>query len=61
VHADLDTALIEIAEEIKLDWPEFLPVERIKAGMREAALGFLVLVGLVALGGLFLLSPTLLR
>ena len=33
------------------DWPEFLPMERIKAVITEIALGFLLLAGLVALCG----------
>ena len=47
---DLDRALAEAAEEMDFDWPEFLPVERIKAGIK-IALGFLLLAGLVALCG----------
>jgi hypothetical protein len=46
---DLDRALVEAAEEIEIDWPESLPVERIKAGVTEIALGFLLLAGLLAM------------
>jgi hypothetical protein len=46
---DLDRVLVEAAEEIEFDWPEFLPVERIKAGITEIALGFLLFAGLVGL------------
>ena len=46
---DLDRALVEAAEEIEFDWPEFLPVERIKAGITEIALGFLLFAALIAL------------
>ena len=48
---DLDRALAEAAEEMDFDWPEFLPVERIKGGITEIALGFLLLAGLVAFCG----------
>jgi hypothetical protein len=50
--SDLDRALIEAAEEMSFDWPEFLPVERI-TGM---ALASLLFAGLVALGHFFFLS-----
>jgi hypothetical protein len=45
---DLDRALVEAAEQMKFDWPEFLPVERVKAGISEIALGFLLFAALVA-------------
>ena len=45
---DLDRALVEIAEEVQFDWPEFLPVGRIEAGITEIALTFLFLAGLFA-------------
>ena len=45
---DLERALAEAAEEMDFDWPEFLPVERIKAGITVIVLGFLLLAGLVA-------------
>ena len=48
VPHDLDRALAEAAEEMDFDWPEFLPVERIKAGITVIVLGFLLLAGLVA-------------
>ena len=44
---DLDRALVEAAEEIEIDWPESLPVEQIKAGVTEIALGFLLCAGLL--------------
>jgi hypothetical protein len=40
--------LVEAAEEMKFDWPEFLPMERIKAGIRDIALGLLLCAALVA-------------
>jgi hypothetical protein len=46
---DLDRALVEAAEEIEFDWPEFLPAGRIKAGITEIALGFLLFAALVAI------------
>jgi hypothetical protein len=45
---DLDRALAEAAKEMDFDWPEFLPVKRIKAGITVIVLGFLLLAGLVA-------------
>jgi hypothetical protein len=57
---DIHRVLVEAAEEMDFDWPEFLTVERIKNGMAEVALGFLVLAGLTALGWLVLLPPTFL-
>jgi hypothetical protein len=45
---DLDRALAEAAQEMKFDWPEFLPIERIKAGMVEIAFGLLLFAALVA-------------
>jgi hypothetical protein len=44
----LDEELVEVSEKIKFDWPEFLPVERIKAGIMESALGLIVFAALVA-------------
>jgi hypothetical protein len=40
--------LDEVAEEIEIDWPEFLPVERIAPGIMKIALGSLLFIGLVA-------------
>ena len=48
--SDLDRALVEAAEEMSFNWPEFLPVERIKTGIGEIALASLLSAGLVALG-----------
>lgn len=39
--------LDEVAEEIEVDWPEFLPVERIAAGIMKIAFGSLLFIGLV--------------
>ena len=46
-HA-LDRGLVELSEEIQFDWPEFLPVERIKAGITEIAVGLIVFAALIA-------------
>jgi hypothetical protein len=46
---DLDRALVEAAEEMEFDLPEYLPVERIKAGITEIAVGFLLFAGLAGL------------
>ena len=43
----LDREFVDICEEMKFDWPEFLPVERIKAGITEIALGLIVFAALV--------------
>ena len=53
---DLDRALVEAAQEIEFDWSEFLPAERIKAGIMEIALGFLLFAGLVASCGFHFVS-----
>jgi hypothetical protein len=45
----LDRALVEMVEEIEIDWPEFLPMERIRPGITEVAFGLLLVIGLVAL------------
>jgi hypothetical protein len=45
---DLERALAEAAEEMDFDCPEFLPVERIKDGITEIVLGFLLVAGLLA-------------
>ena len=47
---DLDGALAEAAKEINVDWPEFLPVQRLKAGMAKTALRLLLLAGVFAPG-----------
>ena len=44
-HA-LDRTLIEASEKTR-DWTQFLPIERIKMGLTEIALGLLVFVTLV--------------
>src|SRR5215472_4769867 len=43
----LDGELLEVSE-IRFDWPQFLPGERIKAGLTEIALGLTMFVALVA-------------
>jgi hypothetical protein len=45
-HA-LDRTLIEASEQTR-DWTQFLPIERIKRGLTEIALGLLAFVALVA-------------
>jgi len=45
--SDLDRALLE---EISFNWPEFLPVERIEAGIAQMVLGLLLFAGLLAFG-----------
>ena len=43
-----DREIVEIVKEIKIDWPEFPPVERIKAGITEIAVGLILFAALVA-------------
>ena len=43
----LDGELLEVSE-IGFDWPQFLPVERIKAGLTEIALGLTMFAAPVA-------------
>lgn len=48
---DLDDAFEAMTEEMKFDWPEFSPVDRIKAGLIQSTLGLLLfLVFIVATG-----------
>ena len=48
VQYDLDRALLEAAEELDFNWPEFLPVERITRGITEIALGCALVAGAAA-------------
>ena len=48
-QVDLDTALVAMAEEMEFDWPELLPVERIKAGLSKVVFGSGLIVGLIGL------------
>jgi hypothetical protein len=43
-----DVELVEVSEKIKFDWPEFLPVERIKAGITEIFIGSIAFAAIVA-------------
>jgi hypothetical protein len=43
----LDGELFAVSE-IRFDWPQFLPIERIKAGLTEVALGVIMFAALVA-------------
>ena len=43
----LNPGFVAVSEELKFHWPEFLPVERIRAGMTEIALGVIVFGALV--------------
>jgi len=44
----LDGKLVEVSE-IRSDWPQFLPMERIKAGLTDVALGLTMFAALVAI------------
>jgi hypothetical protein len=46
--SDLDRALVETAEEMDFNWPEFLPVERIELGIAQMTLALLLFAGLLA-------------
>ena len=39
--------LVETSEEVNFEWPDFLAIERIKAGLIEIALALLLFAGLV--------------
>jgi hypothetical protein len=52
MRPSLDRALIEAAEEMNFDWPEFLSLKQIKAGMAGRAVRFLLDGWLGALFGL---------
>jgi len=58
--SDLDRALVEAAEELDFDWPEFLPAERVIRGITEIALGFALVAG-IAVFWCFLWSDFLKR
>ncbi|HTD14445.1 MAG TPA: hypothetical protein VK673_04665 [Chthoniobacterales bacterium] len=58
--SDLDRALVEAAEELDFDWPEFLPTERVVKGITEIALGFALVAG-IAVFWCFLWSDFLKR
>ena len=57
---DIHNVLVEASEKMNFDWPHSLPIERIKAGLTEIGLAFLLLAGLVTFGLACLLSPTFL-
>jgi hypothetical protein len=46
-HA-LDGELVEDSEDIRFDWPELLPAERIKAGITEIFLGLIAFAATIA-------------
>jgi hypothetical protein len=48
---DLDDAFEAMTEEMKFDWPEFSPVDRIKAGLIQSTLGLLLFLALIAAFG----------
>lgn len=54
--SDLDRVLVEAAEEMRFDWPEFLPVERIERGLIQIAMWLLLIVSVAALGVLLFFS-----
>jgi hypothetical protein len=43
--SDLDRALLDAAEELDFDWPEFVLVERVIRGITEIALGCALVTG----------------
>jgi hypothetical protein len=44
---DIHDVLVDASEEVNFDWPDSLAIERIKAGLIEIALAFLLFAGLV--------------
>jgi hypothetical protein len=48
ISSPQDRDFRETVEKLHFDWPEFLPVERIKAGSVEMGLALLLFTGLVA-------------
>ena len=59
---DLDTAFVELVEKIEIDWPEFLPVERIGPGLLRMAFGLLlIVVALYARNGILGLAEVIWR
>jgi hypothetical protein len=55
-HSDLNRVPVDNSEEMSFDRPEYLPVEPSRSGITDFALNSLLIAGLVALGGLYLLS-----
>jgi hypothetical protein len=53
---NLSDVMVNAAEELTFDWPDPLPIERIKAGLIELALAFALFAGLVTLCWLRLFS-----
>ena len=47
---DIRDVLVEASEKMNFDWPDSLPIERMKAGLTEIALAFVFLAGLVTFG-----------
>jgi hypothetical protein len=41
---------VPASEKMNFDWPDSLPIERIKAGLTEIALAFVFFAGLVTFG-----------
>ena len=54
---DLDDAFEAMTEEINFDWPEFSPVDRIKTGLIQVTLGFILFLALI--GGVSFLHQSL--
>jgi hypothetical protein len=54
--SDFNRAPVDDLEEKSFDRPESLPVERFRPGITDFVLNMLLIAGLVALGGLYLLS-----
>jgi hypothetical protein len=52
--SDLNRAPVD--QEMSFGRPEYLPVERFRPGITDFLLNLLLIAGLVALGGLYLLS-----
>ena len=53
----LDDAFEAMTEDMKFDWPEFSPADRIKAGLIQSTLGLLLFVVLIATFGFLAPKP----
>lgn len=48
---DLNDAFEAMTAEIKFDWPEFSPIDRITVGLIESALGLVLFLAMIAAAG----------
>jgi len=48
-HVDLGNAFEAMIEEIKFDWPDFSPIDRVKCGLLQSSIGLVLFLGLIVL------------